>query len=89
LLDAPLPLASIIEGAAIAGVDFDREISLALEQAKEREAAEVCPLVPQENQNSLVWYFTESLSECLLGAPRLFGLDCCPQKAEKMPICFY
>ncbi len=68
LLDAPLPLASIIEGAAIEGVDFDREISLALERAKEREAAEVSQLVPQENQNSLVWYFTESLAECLLGA---------------------
>ncbi|MCA0314875.1 MAG: hypothetical protein LCH63_13720 [Candidatus Melainabacteria bacterium] len=68
LLDAPLPLASIIEGAAIEGVDFDREISLALEQVKEREADEVSQLVPQENQNSLVWYFTESLAECLLGA---------------------
>lgn len=68
LLDAPPPLASIIEGAAIDGVDFDREITLGLEQAKEREAAEVSQLVHQENQNSLVWYFTESLSECLLGA---------------------
>ncbi len=68
LLDAPLPLASIIEGAAIEGVDFDREISLALEQVKEREADEVSQLVHQENQNSLVWYFTESLAECLLGA---------------------